>query len=64
MKYRAQTNNKLQNIENDLKVLRMIVQRQEPIKTYIEILNRIDERLEDLRGLISIEPMTDNEVAD
>ena len=64
MKYRAQANTKLQFIENDLKILRMIVQRQEPLTTYIEVLNRVEGRLEDLKGLISIEPVTNNEVAD
>ena len=63
MKYRDQANTKIQVIENDLKVLRMIVQRQEPIKTYIETLDRVENRLEDLKGLISIEPVTTNEVA-
>ena len=64
MKYRYQANTKIQFIENDLKILRMIVQRQEPLTTYIEVLNRVEGRLEDLKGLISIEPVTSNEVAD
>lgn len=64
MKYRDQVNTKIQVIENDLKILRMIVQRQEPLKTYIEVLNRAEEHLGDVKGLISIEPVTSNEVAD
>lgn len=64
MKYRYQANTKIQNIESDLKTLRRIVQRQEPLTTYIEVLNRVEGRLEDLKGLISIEPVTSNEVAD
>jgi len=64
MKYRHQANTKIQYIENDLKILRTIVQRQEPLRTYIEVLDRVEERLEDLRGVISIEPITSNEVAD
>ena len=64
MKYRDQANTKIQFIENDLKILRMIVQRQEPLTTYIEVLNRVEGRLEDLKGLISIEPVKNNEVAD
>lgn len=63
MKYRDQVNTKIQRIENDLKVLRVIVQRQEPIKNYIDTLIRTEEHLEDLKGLISIEPVTNNEVA-
>ena len=64
MKYRAPVNNKLQVIENDLKVLRMVVQRQEPISKYIEVLSRTEEHLSEVRNLISIEPVTNNEVAD
>jgi hypothetical protein len=64
MKYRDQVNIKIQKVENDLKVLRMIVQRQEPIKVYIETLSKTEDHLEELRGLISIEPVTTNEVAD
>lgn len=63
MKYRDQVNTKIQRIENDLKVLRVIVQRQEPIKNYIDTLIRTEEHLGDLKGLISIEPVTNNEVA-
>tara|TARA_R110000803_G_scaffold59194_2_gene117694 strand:+ start:229 stop:423 length:195 start_codon:yes stop_codon:yes gene_type:complete len=64
MKYRDLVNTKLQRIENDLKVLRSIVRTQQPIKSYIETLARTEEHLEELKGLISIEPVTNNEVAD
>ena len=64
MKYRDLVNTKLQRIENDLKVLRSIVRTQQPIKSYIETLARTEEHLEELKGLVSIEPVTNNEVAD
>tara|TARA_R110000737_G_scaffold91470_1_gene123930 strand:+ start:83 stop:277 length:195 start_codon:yes stop_codon:yes gene_type:complete len=64
MKYRDLVNTKIQRIENDLKVLRSIVRTQQPIKSYIETLARTEEHLEELKGLISIEPVTNNEVAD
>lgn len=64
MKYRTSINTKLQVLENDLKVLRMIVQRQEPIKTYIETLERAEDNLAEVINLVSIEPVTNNEVAD
>ena len=64
MKYRDLVNTKIQRIENDLKVLRSIVRTQQPIKSYIETLARTEEHLEELKGLVSIEPVTNNEVAD
>jgi hypothetical protein len=64
MKYRDLVNTKIQRIENDLKVLRSIVRTQQPIKSYIETLARTEDHLEELKGLISIEPVTNNEVAD
>jgi hypothetical protein len=64
MKYRDLVNTKIQRIENDLKVLRSIVRTQQPITSYIETLARTEEHLEELKGLISIEPVTNNEVAD
>ena len=64
MKYRDLVNTKIQRIENDLKVLRSIVRTQQPIKSYIETLVRTEDHLEELKGLISIEPVTNNEVAD
>ena len=64
MKYRTAINTKLQVVENDLKVLRLIVQRQEPTSKYIEVLTQAEEHLSEVYGLISIEPVTNNEVAD
>ena len=64
MKYRDLVNTKIQRIENDLKVLRSIVRTQQPIQSYIETLARAEEHLEELKGLVSIEPVTNNEVAD
>tara|TARA_B110000967_G_scaffold79705_1_gene82439 strand:+ start:417 stop:611 length:195 start_codon:yes stop_codon:yes gene_type:complete len=64
MKYRDLVNTKIQRIENDLKVLGSIVRTQQPIKSYIETLARTEEHLEELKGLVSIEPVTNNEVAD
>lgn len=64
MKYRTAVNNKLQVLENDLKILRLTVQRQEPISKYIEVLTQAEEHLLEVYGLISIEPVTSSEVAD
>lgn len=64
MKYRTLLNRKLEVVENDLTVLRTIVQRQEPVKRYLEILTQTQEHLEEVKNLISVEPVTSNEVVD
>lgn len=64
MKYRTLLNRKLEVVENDLTVLRTIVQRQEPVKRYLEILTQTQEDLEEVKNLISVEPVTSNEVVD
>jgi PII-like signaling protein len=64
MRYRHLTNTKIEVIENDLKILRMIVQRQEPITKYLEQIQKTEENLAEVKNLIAIEPFTDSEVAD
>jgi|DEB0MinimDraft_12_1074336.scaffolds.fasta_scaffold01635_5 hypothetical protein len=64
MRYRHLTNTKIEVIENDLKILRMIVQRQEPVAKYLEQLQKTEENLAEVKNLIAIEPFTDSEVAD
>jgi hypothetical protein len=43
-------------------VLRQIVQRQEPIKTYLETIERAEEQLNQVRQYVEMEPTTTNEV--
>lgn len=64
MRYRHLTNTKIEVVENDLKILRMIVQRQEPVVKYLEQLQKTEENLAEIKNLIAIEPFTDSEVAD
>tara|TARA_R110000772_G_C13112039_1_gene420843 strand:- start:75 stop:269 length:195 start_codon:yes stop_codon:yes gene_type:complete len=63
MRYRHLTNTKIEVIENDLKILRMIVQRQEPVTKYLEQLQKTEENLAEVKNLIALEPFTDSEVA-
>jgi hypothetical protein len=63
MRYRHLTNTKIEVIENDLKILRMIVQRQEPVTKYLEQLQKTEENLAEIKNLIALEPFTDSEVA-
>lgn len=63
MRYRHLTNTKIEVVENDLKILRMIVQRQEPVTKYLEQLQKTEENLAEIKNLIALEPFTDSEVA-
>jgi len=63
MKYRESINNKLEVIENDLKILRMIVQRAEPVKNYITQLENTENHLEEVKTLVSLEAFSSSEVA-
>jgi len=63
MRYRNQVNIKLDILENNLRSLEQIVQRQQPIKEYLETLERTKLVLEDVKSLISIEPITNDEIS-
>jgi hypothetical protein len=62
MRYRDQLINKVEVLESTLKVLRQIVQRQEPIKTYLDTIERAEEQLDQVKQYIEMEPTTSNEV--
>jgi DNA-binding protein H-NS len=62
MRYRDQVINKVEVLESTLKVLRQIVQRQEPVKTYLETIERAEEQLNQVRQYVEMEPTTTNEV--
>jgi len=63
MKYRDSINIKIEVLENDLKILRMIVQRAEPIKRYIDHLEATEEHLAEVKNLIALESLSASEVA-
>ena len=63
MRYRNQVNNKLDILENSLRTLEQIVQRQLPVKEYLDTLERTKLILEDLKGLVSLEPITNDEIS-
>lgn len=62
MRYRDQVINKVEVLESTLKVLRQIVQRQEPVKTYLETIERAEEQLNQVKQYVEMEPTTTNEV--
>lgn len=63
MRYRDQVNIQLDILENNLRSLEQIVQRQQPIKEYLETIEKTKQVLEQIKGLISIEPVTNSEIS-
>ena len=63
MRYRNQVNNKLDVLEDSLRTLEQIVQRQLPVKEYLDTLEKTKLILEDLKGLVSLEPITNDEIS-
>lgn len=62
MRYRDQITNKVEILESTLKVLKQVVQRQEPIKAYLETIERAEEQLDQIKQYVSMEPTSANEV--
>lgn len=63
MRYRNQVNIKLDILENNLRTLEQIVQRQLPVKEYLETLEKTKAILEDVKSLVSLEPITNDEIS-
>lgn len=63
MRYRNQVNIKLDILENNLRTLEQIVQRQLPVQEYLDTLERTKNILEEVKSLISIEPITNDEIS-
>jgi hypothetical protein len=55
-------NSKLDNLETTLINLQRIVNTQEPIKVYKQNINKAIDLIEDLRGMVEMEPMSPNEI--
>ena len=62
MRYRDQVINKVDVLESTLKVLRQIVQRQEPINRYLEMVDKAERELDQIKQYVKMEPTTSNEV--
>jgi outer membrane murein-binding lipoprotein Lpp len=62
MRYRDQIINKVEVLESSFKTLKRIVQRQEPVQAYMEELNKAEERLDEIKQYVKMEPTTANEV--
>jgi len=62
MRYRDQVINKVEVLESTLKVLRQIVQRQEPVNRYLEMVDKAERELDQIKQYVEMEPTTYNEV--
>lgn len=62
MRNRNVMNSKLDNLETTLINLQRIVNTQEPIKIYKQNINKAIDLVEDLRGMVEMEPISPNEI--
>jgi hypothetical protein len=61
MRYRDLTTRKLENVEAQLKALRFMVNRGEPIQTFLNTLEHTEELISDVKSLIQQEPLSTDE---
>lgn len=61
MRNRNYINKQLDNLEGTLGNLRGIVSKQEPLETYLKVLEKAGELVEEIRSYIENEPMSANE---
>lgn len=63
MRYRNMINQKLDVLESSLTTLEQIVQRQLPIQEYLKALEQAKENLLKVKEMVSLEPITNNEIS-
>jgi hypothetical protein len=61
MRYRELTTRKLEHVEGQLKTLKFMVNRGEPIQEFINKLNYTEEIISDVKSLIQQEPLSPEE---
>jgi hypothetical protein len=61
MRYRELTTRKIENIEAQLKTLRFMVSRQQPIEEYFNTIDTTEEMLSEMKSLIQQEPLSPDE---
>ncbi len=54
--------NKIEHLEGFLKTLRFIVERREPLETYLSYLSTSEETLSDIKSLIESQDLSPNEL--
>lgn len=61
MRYRNRTNSLLEKLDGRLQSLKRIVNRQEPIDTYIKTIDDTQSIVDELKSIIEAEPLAPNE---
>lgn len=61
MRYRNRTNSLLEKLDGRLQGLKRIVNRQEPIDTYIKTIDDTQSIVDELKSIIEAEPLAPNE---
>lgn len=61
MRYRNRTNSLLEKLDGRLQSLKRIVNRQEPIDTYINTIEQAQLLVEELKSIVEAEPIAPNE---
>lgn len=54
--------NKLELVENDLKVLKLMVNRQQPVRDFIDKVTNIEDVVSDLKSMVEKEPLSPSEL--
>jgi len=62
MRYRDIVINHVDVLESQLKTLRRMVQRGEPVKSFLETLDQADDRLSKVKEFVMLEPKNAEEV--
>lgn len=63
MRYRKEVDLHLEILESEMKTLTRIVQMQYPVQEFMAVLERTTIRVDKIRELISLEPRTNQEIA-
>jgi hypothetical protein len=61
MRYRELTTRKLENVEAQLKTLRFMVNRGEPIQEFIKTIEHTEDIISEAKSLIQQEPLSPGE---
>jgi hypothetical protein len=61
MRYRELTTRKLENVEAQMKNLKFIVNRAQPIEEYLKAIESVEETITEVKQLIQQEPLSPEE---
>ena len=61
MRYRELTTHKIENIEGQLRALRFMVNRGEPVQEFLNTIEHTENILSEVKSLIQQEPLSHDE---